>query len=249
MSRVVIVGMGQLGALFAEAISARGHEVFAVRRADAHDLTRAPDLVLVATGEDDLAGALEAIPLAWRDRVALVQNELAPDLWRAHGVERPTIASVFFEKKKDRAPKVVLPTPIAGPHAALLVDALTHAGLAAEVAAESAIPAVLFEKNLYILVSNLAGLACPPGTTTAQLLEAHGPLARDVFRDVVAVERARLGVSISDDDAWRALERAFRADPDHVASGRSAKARLARTLARAESRALEVPMLRALTAR
>jgi ketopantoate reductase len=249
MSRIVVVGMGQLGALFADALAARGHEVVCVRRGEPHDMARAPSLVLVTVGEDDLAGALDVLPPAWRDRVALVQNELAPDAWRAHGVERPTIASVFFEKKKDRPAKVVLPTPVAGPHAGLLVDALTHAGLAAEVAREDAIPSVLFEKNLYILVSNLAGLACPPGTTTAQLLDAQGPLTRDVFREVAAVERARLGVPITDDDAWRALERAFRADPDHVASGRSAKARLARTLSRAESRALEVPVLRALAAR
>ncbi len=60
----------------------------------------APALVLVAVGEADLHPVLEKIPTAWRDCLALLQNELLPRDWEAHGLQEPTVISVWFEKKK-----------------------------------------------------------------------------------------------------------------------------------------------------
>ena len=97
-ARIVVVGMGQLGSFFAEALARRGAHVVPVRRGDALDRALDPARVIVAVGEDDLASALEALPSPWRDRVVLVENELAPATWRAHGIERPTVACVFFER-------------------------------------------------------------------------------------------------------------------------------------------------------
>jgi len=190
-----IVGLGQLGALFAELLEARGARVVRIARGTKMDAARAIERVIVAVGEDDLAPVLAALPEVWRDRVVLVQNELAPDAWRAHGIARPTVASVFFEKKRDRAARVVLPTPIAGPWAEALAALLNDAGLAAHAIDDDALPRALLDKNVYILTSNLAGLAAPSGTTTAALLEL--PLLERtcrVFGDVLRVERARLAV-------------------------------------------------------
>lgn len=245
---IAIVGMGQLGALSSELLGARGARVTPIRRGDAiAAATLPPDRVIVAVGEDDLAGALASLPVAWRDRVVLVQNELAPDQWQAHGVTHPTVAIVWFEKKAGKPARVVLPTPIAGPWAVPLAATLTEAGLPASAIDDTLLLPSLLDKNVYILVSNLAGLVAPPGTTTSALLEL--PMLETttrVFADVLAVECARLGLPLDEDTASAQMMRAFTADPDHVAAGRSAPARLRRTLARAAQLGLEVPTLRAL---
>ena len=221
-----IIGVGQLGSLFGGLLVKRGARVVAIRRGYAIDPSLAADRVIVAVGEDDLAPVLSSLPTAWRDRVVLVQNELSPDAWLAHGITHPTVASVFFEKKRDRAPRVVLPTRIAGPWATLLAAMLNDEGLTAIVIDERELPRALLDKNVYILTSNIAGLTAPSGTTTSALLEVP-QLERTcrIFADVLRVESARSNVEVDADDASAAMMRAFRADPDHVAAGRSAPAK------------------------
>jgi hypothetical protein len=243
--RFVVIGMGQLGSLLADLLRARGAQVVGVRRGDALDAASAPERVIVAVGEDDLAPVLASLPSAWRNRVVLVQNELVPAQWLAHGIVDPTVAVVWFEKKKDKSARVVLPTPVAGPWAEALTTLLNDAGLDAIVIERALLAPSLLDKNVYILVSNLAGLVSPPGTTTSALLEL--PLLETttrVFADVLAVESRRVEMDVDADTAAAAMMRAFGADPDHVAAGRTARARLARTLARATELGIEVPALR-----
>lgn len=242
--------MGQLGSLLASLLEQRGARVLSMRRSDAIDPAVVPDRVIVCVGEDDLAPALASLPAAWKDRVVLVQNELAPGQWLAHGVTRPTVAIVWFEKKKDKPARVVLPSPIAGPWAGPLAALLNDAGLPATAIDEALLSSSLLDKNVYILVSNIAGLLAPPGTTTSGLLDlAQLERTTRVFSDVLAVESARLGVALDGDTASAAMMRAFLADPDHVAAGRSAPARLRRTLTRAEELGLDVPALHEIAAR
>ncbi len=241
---IAVLGVGQLGSLLADLLSAAGATVVPIRRSDRIDASSLPDRVIVAVGEDDLAPALCSLPAAWKDRVVLVQNELVPDQWLAHGVVDPTVAIVWFEKKRDRAARVVLPTPVAGPWSGELAGLLSAAGLPATAIDGALLRPSLLDKNVYILVSNLAGLVAPAGTTTGQLLEL--PLLEmtsRVFADVLRVESARLGLPLDEDTASAQMMRAFAADPDHVAAGRSAPARLHRTLARAEQLGIEVPEL------
>ena len=243
---IAVVGMGQLGTLLSERARAAGQDVVELRRGQRvqGELER----VLVTVGEDDLSPVLASLPERVRDRVVLVQNELVPDQWRAHGITRPTVAVVWFEKKKDKPARVVLPTPIAGPWAAPLVAMLEDAKLDATVIDEALLPSALLDKNVYILVSNIAGLAAPPGTTTSELLELERlETTTRVFADVLEVESRRLALPIDADMAAAAMMRAFLADPTHVAAGRSAPLRLSRTLERAERLDLKVEALRAIT--
>lgn len=247
---IAIVGAGQLGSLFASLLAARGAMVVVVRRGERVDPGLALDRVIVAVGEDDLDAVLASLGPAQRERVVLVQNELVPATWQAHGISDPTVVVVWLEKKGDRAPHVVLPSPIAGPWAETLARVMTDAGLPAEVIDRALLPAALLDKNVYILVSNLAGMVQPPGTTTAGLLELPAlETTMRVLADVLAVESARLGVPIDADLASAALVRAFLADPAHVATGRSAPKRLGRTLARAERLGIDTPELREIARR
>ena len=251
MSEVVVVGLGQLGRVFAGGLLRAGSTVVPVTRGD--DLAACaarhpdPELVLVAVGENDLHGVLAALPDAWRPRVALIQNELLPRDWRQHGYDNPTVISVWFEKKKGTDAKPLIASPVVGPGAALLCRALESIELPCRVVASD--EAMLFElvrKNVYILTTNLAGLKT--GGAVSTLWAEHADFARAVANEVIDIQTALTGVEHDREALLAGMLEAFAGDPDHGCTGRSAPARLRRALAHADAFGLAVPVLRALPA-
>jgi len=82
---VVVVGLGEMGSVFARGFLRSGYTVHPVVRgvdmqtvADAVEL---PELVLIAVGEADLHEQLANIPTVWKDRIVLLQNELLSADW------------------------------------------------------------------------------------------------------------------------------------------------------------------------
>lgn len=263
MSDAVVWGLGELGAVFSRGLLRTGRAVFPVVRSTQLDLlaSRVPDpeVVLVAVGESDLDGVLAAMPLTWRGRVALLQNELRPRDWERHAIDAPTLAVVWFEKKRGTDVRVLLPTVVSGSAATPLLEALAALGVAAERAEYDAAEraeydaaeraeydaalSALAAKNLYILVTNLAGMLV--GGDVGALLGTHRALALEVARDVLDLETALFAPhTFSRAEALAVLERAGAADPQHACMGRSAPGRLARSLAHADRLGLAVPTLR-----
>jgi ketopantoate reductase len=249
VSEVVVVGLGQLGRVFAGALLRSGHTVVPANRGD--DLAvlaqRHPDpaLALVAVGENDLHTALTAIPASWKPRAALIQNELLPRDWEAHGYVNPTVISVWFEKKKGTDAKPLIPSPVAGPGAKLLSDALATVDLPCrEVATGDELLFELVRKNVYILTTNIAGLRT--GGTVAELWARHEAFARQVANDVMDIQDALTGVQHDRAALIAGMLEAFEGDPQHGCTGRSAPARLARAIGHADAFGLAVPVLRAL---
>lgn len=244
---IVIVGMGEMGGVFGRALLTAGHPVFPVGRGD--DMAREADaipepaLALVTVGEDDLHGVLATLPEAWRSRVGLIQNELLPRDWEEHGIDEPTVAAVWFEKKPGKPVTVIVPTPVAGPASSLLVDALGVIDIAATAIDEYDLVDALVAKNLYILTANIAGLST--GGTVSDVW-SNRELADAVVDEVLAVQEYLVGSPIDRDRAVTAMVEAFAADPDHGATGRSASRRLERAIGHAESAGIEVPTLRAI---
>lgn len=246
---VVVIGLGQLGRVFAGGLLRAGRSVVPVNRGDdmaalalAHP---APDMVLVAVGENDLHVALGALPDAWKSRVALIQNELLPRDWLAHGLTDPTVISVWFEKKKGIDAKPLIASPVAGPGAGLLCRALTSIDLPCREAATG--DDLLFElvrKNVYILTTNIAGLRT--GGTVAELWAQHESFARQVANDVMDIQDALAGVPHDRAALMAGMLEAFDGDPQHSCTGRSASARLARAIGHADAFGLAVPTLREL---
>ncbi len=249
---VVLVGLGQLGSVFAHGLLRCGHTIVPVNRGDDLEAAAAkapePELVLVTVGEKDLDPLLAALPPAFGDAVGLVQNGLLPPDWAKHGLQRPTVAVVWFEKKKDIPPTPILPTPVAGPKAPLLVDAMKALDLPAEVIDEAALPQALVLKNVYIRAFNLAALApgVDPAVTVGALWSERRALVDALVRDAIRLEEARLGRPVDAAAVTRGLERAVEADPSHRARGRSAPARLERALRLAAEHGLSVPSIEAL---
>ncbi|HID00288.1 MAG TPA: hypothetical protein EYP05_02965, partial [Piscirickettsiaceae bacterium] len=136
-SPMVVIGIGELGSVFARGFLKTGHPVYPITRqmdmaAEAQQIPT-PEAVLVATGEADLHPTLAQVPAAWRDRLILLQNELLPRDWQQHELDNPTVISVWFEKKKGMDSKVVLPSPIWGPHAQTVKAALESLQLPAYI--------------------------------------------------------------------------------------------------------------------
>jgi hypothetical protein len=248
---LVIWGLGQLGGTFAHGLLRLGYSVRPITRSTNAQSVAAeiptPKLVLVAVGEDDLAPVLSQLPHAWRGRVALLQNELVPHSWQAHGIADPSVCIVWFEKKAHSALRVVLPSVCYGPSAQLLNDALHALAIPVRIIAQ---PAELhFElalKNLYVLTINCAGLRVDADVGT--LWSDHREATMAIASDLIELQGALIGAPLDKTRLMRELERAIVADPRHVSKGRTAPARLVRCLAHADRLGLDLPALRRLSA-
>jgi hypothetical protein len=252
MGAVVVVGIGELGAVFARGFLKSGHVVFPVtRQARMAEVARSvpePGLVLVAVGETDLSTVLADLPAEWRGRVGLLQNELLPGSWRAHDIASPTVVVVWFEKKPTTLVKELLPTFVFGPGTSLVREALGAVGIATRALDSEA--DLLFElarKNLYILTTNIAGIE--HGGTVMELWHERKDLALRVAKDVLALQSALVGVDLPEAALIGGLAEAIAADPAHACTGRSAPARLTRALTIAEQLRVPVPELRRIAER
>jgi len=249
MSEIVIIGLGQLGRVFAGGLLRAGCSIVPANRGDdmaalarAHP---APELALVAVGENNLHATLDALPATWKSRVALIQNELLPRDWQAHGLIDPTVMSVWFEKKRGIDAKPLIASPVAGSGAALLCRALAAIELPCrEVDRGEALLFELVRKNVYILTTNIAGLKT--GGTVAQLWAQHEPFARQVASEVMDIQDALTDDRHDREALIAGMLEAFSGDPEHGCTGRSAPARLARAIGHADEFGLAVPTLRSL---
>jgi hypothetical protein len=241
---VVLIGIGEMGGVFARGFLRLGHPVYpATRATPMEDVAAAvprPVLVLVAVAEADLQMVLRDLPPTWRDRAGLLQNELLPGDWPT--LTDPTVISVWFEKKTGQDAKVIIPSPVFGPRAELLAQALSVVDIPARLLATP--EQLLFElvvKNLYILATNIAGLRV--GGTVAELWDRHRDFASAVVEDVIVLQEALTGREFDRRALVEGMLEAFRGDPDHKCMGRSAPARLARALANAKAHGLRLPVL------
>lgn len=249
---VALVGVGQLGGVFARGLLRRGHEVLPVLRHTpgelANERMRRAEFVVVTVGEADLGSAIGRMPAEARGRAVLVQNELLPVDWTSLGVADATVAVVWFEKKYGEPVHPICSTPVSGPHADEIVACIASLGIPANAIPADELARELVLKNLYILVSNLGGLATD-SATVGELAEHHPRALEEIAWDVLRLERARLGQdgTLPDDQQlFTLLLRAIEDDPAHGARGRSAPSRLTRALERADALGVDVPALRAI---
>ena len=107
---IVIIGIGQLGGVFARGFLRLGIPVYPVTRSmdirHAAETYPEPFTVLVAVADDDFSKTLDGIPEKWRHKLSLLQNEMLPGDWENRGIQNPTVLSVWFEKKKRRGVEI-----------------------------------------------------------------------------------------------------------------------------------------------
>lgn len=249
--QLALIGVGEMGGVFARGMLRHGYTVIPVTRdmsmeevaEDYPDI----DVVLVAVAEKDLHQVLDDVPVVWRDRLVLLQNELLPEDWQQHELHNPTVISVWFEKKRGQEAKVIVPSPAYGPHAQLLHDALNHLDIPVRVLdSDQQLVDELVLKNLYIVTTNVAGLKV--GGTVGELWQQHRDLAEAVASDVLDIQEFLTGKTFDRPKLIDGMVHCFNGDLEHKCMGRSAPARLERALAQAESASLAAPSLKAIAA-
>ncbi|MFM8331123.1 MAG: ketopantoate reductase family protein [Candidatus Methylumidiphilus sp.] len=247
---VAIIGMGEMGELFAHAFLKLGHPVYPiVRGMDLASIATAlpdPELVLVAVGENQLHGVLNTLPSPWRGRLALLQNELLPRDWQQHGITDPTVIVVWFDKKPGRPFVAATATPVCGPKAELIAQALETLAIPCHTVPRTELLYELARKNLYILTINIAGLMLAPGGTVGELWDNSRDLADKVAADIISVQQALAECELPRKRLLDSLPDAIADDPGHLCLGRSARERLRRTLQNAQAQGIRAPSLKAI---
>ncbi len=244
---VALVGIGEMGGVFARGLLKYGHPVYPVTRdmqlADLPDRLTDLESIIVAVGERDLASVLEQLPAQWHDRVVLLQNELLPQDWAKFKIDNPTVISVWFEKKQPKDYKVIIPSPVYGPKADLIAQSLGSINISTKVLASS--DDLLFElilKNLYIVTTNVGGLKV--GGNVGELWGQHQDFARTLANEVLDVQFALAQKEFDRDRLIGEMVKAFEGDLEHKCMGRSAPARLERAIQQADQFGLDVPTMR-----
>jgi len=243
---VVVVGIGEMGSVFARGFLRLGHPVYPVVRgielAEVANRVAEPELAVIAVAEKDIHDVLQAVPESWRDRLVLLQNELLPNDWIMHDLD-PTVISVWFEKKKGIDSKVIIPSPVFGKHAQQVADALNSIDITSSVLGSA--EDLLFElvlKNVYILTTNISGLET--GGTVGELWSEHREAATQVANEIIQLQQKLTGQALDAEQLIEGMVNAFNGDPEHGCMGRSAPARLERALMLADEHDLDLPRLK-----
>jgi len=244
---VIVIGLGEMGSVFARAILKLGHPVYPAKRdTNLNELAEtlpAPHMVLVAVGEKDLQETLKEIPSVWQNKIVLLQNELLPRDWEFYNFIDPTIISVWFEKKKGQDSKVLIPSPCFGPLASTLVDALATLDIPAhEVASAEEMEQELLIKNVYILTTNISGLITKGNVK--DLWDNHNDLALTVANEVMDIQATLVGHELDREKLITGFKAGIDGDLQHMCMGRSAPGRLARAIEQANAEKLEIKKLR-----
>lgn len=248
---IIVIGLGEIGSVFARGLLRLGHPVFPVTRTMALDSAakEMPDplLVVVAVAENDLHPVLEQIPPQWQDRIVLLQNELLPKDWEKYVWAKatpPTVISVWFEKKKGQDSKVLIPSPAYGSHAQIIHDALATLDIPVNVLENSEQLALeLVIKNVYILTTNISGLMLDTGTTVDTLWQQHQDLAKAVASEVIDIQEHLTGQTFDRESLINGMVNAMNGDLEHKCMGRSAPDRLKRALSIAENAQIDPAQL------
>lgn len=246
---VVIIGIGELGGVFAKAFLHAGYPVYPVTRhmdiMEAAARVPNPLLSLVAVAEKDFNSVMQSIPAPWQSCIGLLQNELLPRDWQSYGLDDPTVISVWFEKKKGMDYKVLIPSRVYGPRAGVLAESLAGIDIACEIL--SAPDELLYElvrKNVFVFTINIAGLVLPDGTTTNVLWKGHNEMALAVADEVIDVQEWLTGESFDRQRLIEGLFEGIEGDPHHKCKGRSAPGRLERVISLADEADLAIPRIR-----
>ena len=246
---IVIVGIGELGGVFARAFLRNGHPVYPVTRnmtiSSLPDSIPQPELVLVAVAEKDFKAVMATIPAAWRNCIGLLQNELLPRDWEAYDITGPTIISVWFEKKKGIEYNVLIPSRVHGPKAGLIAESLEDIEIPCRIL--SSADEILYElvfKNVFVLTINITGLVLEEGTTTETLWTQHNEFARSIADEVIDVQEWLTEATFQRKRLIDGLVEGVYGDPQHKCKGRSAQGRLTRVIDIADKAGLEIPRIR-----
>jgi len=244
---VVVIGIGEMGGVFAKGFLKSGYPVYPVNREMDYSLAAKeipePAFVLISVAEKDLTEVLKKLPDAWKGKAGLLQNELLPYVWEAENILSPTVMAVWFEKKRGMDVKEILPTTVYGPNAQIVKDALDALDISCNIINDE--KRMLFElvkKNVYVFTINITGLEI--NGTVGELWGNHQQLAEQVAGEVMDIQGKLTNWKLPREELLEEVIQAFFKEPDHTCRGRAAPGRLERALSHAEMYGIDVKALK-----
>lgn len=250
MRDLAIIGLGELGKLFGAGALRAGVRVTPITRGSdprALDTFVTPDTpILVAVGEDALSGLLAALPGPLRKRLVLLQNELFPSIYRAHGLA-PSVLVPWLLQKRGQPTTVARPSPIYGREADLFAEIFAALALpCVKLTREAELAQALVDKYTFILTINALGLS--RDRTLGSWLEEDPAQVWDMCSEAARLGEALVEAPIDAQAARAATEEAMIALAQMPARGRSAEERVRRAHVHAARLGLRLPRLERLAA-
>lgn len=226
----IVVGLGELGLLFARGALKSGHAVYPVRRQSADYQRVSSDVAfgvptLIAVGESQMLPALSGL-VGREEDVILVQNELFPRVWEPQ-VENPTVAVVWTAAKPGIPLLCGKETVVYGKHAEWFAKIHEPLGLQARATVDiEELHAELVAKYAFILTINVLGLV--HDVTVGELFSSFRTEADELLVDAIRIAELQLGHEVADDAVIDSVLEASQGLAAMPAKGRSAVSRLAR---------------------
>jgi len=247
---VILVGVGEIGSVLARGMLKIGHPVYPIIRgmtlSSAAESLPEPEAVIIAVGEGDIQDVLSSVPVQWRDKLVLIQNELLPRDWQQHELENVTVISVWFEKKPGQDFKVIIPSPAHGTHATLLSDALGSIGIPVNVLSSSAelLDERRYEEWLDLLAEDLRYWM--PIRRNVEFNRQEREETREL--EDLDIQCALTDKTFDREPLIQKMCEAFNGDTNHNCMGRSAPGRLARAINIADEADINATTLRKIQA-
>jgi hypothetical protein len=246
MASLVVIGVGELGQLYAGGALREGLQVTPARRGD--DLRAvlaqvpAGTPLLVAVGESALPDVASALPEDRKADAILIQNELFESRWRKHGLDGPTLAIPWVLKKKGLPVTVLRSTPLFGKHAGTMERIHAALGLPTECLPDrNALNAALVSKYAFILTINVLGVL--EDRSVGEWLDGGGPQVRAVAGDAIQLAEAYAETPVDGALVLNEILEGMEGLRPFPARGRTAQARLERALKDATGFGLTLPEL------
>jgi hypothetical protein len=197
--------------------------------------------ILVAVGERDLDAALSSLPEGHRSALILLQNELFPSVWRAHGVV-PSVLVPWVLQKPRQPTLVARESPIYGREAPLLEELLAALGIPTRtLLSEGEMQQALADKYVFILTINALGLAVD--RTLGTWLREDEALVWGVCDEATQLAQALAEAPIDPARVREVVREALLALSHTPARGRTARERVARAVAYADRTGLSLSVI------
>lgn len=248
-----VIGLGNLGARYANAAERAGYRVLRHSRGSAVVPETASDdtTIVLGVGEADLPAAIARIPAALRHVVVLVQNDLFRPDAAALGLETPTFCVVWSQHKAGLPMVFDRPTGVCGPRQDRILAVHGHMDVPAVALAGLREPDTeLIAKAAFILVINALGARF--GGTVDEAVRHDDGITHAVIAEALAVSAARSGAAqLGSWDPVAAEERlrqALATMGRMQAAGRTAPQRLSDALRCAVEHGVATPTLNQLNA-
>lgn len=192
---MIAIGAGRIGTALQRAARDRGLPFTLIDRTSGWSALDGPagEPIVALVRTDDLPAVADRIPRARLGDLVVVQNGMLREWLVGQGLERCTRGELYFAvASRESAPIVGMPSILAGPHAARVVEHLTALGIAAREVEWQTFTYYELEKTVWL---SAFGLLCEAhGVNVGAVAADHRDELSVLARELMSVGRRVYGI-------------------------------------------------------